>query len=334
MKKRRLAGPIAVLALLVCVSCSDDSDDGVRPKPSPYKDLTKKEHVLFNLELAYNNRNLAEFEKLVDEDFVFWFSASDIIDGRVSLRWWDADCELLAARHLFDPEYTEPGIDPVSKIKLRLTYAEGEDEWNAVAPDDTLLFPGETWYEKTFRYDLIVTSGPIDYTGLAIEASIRVRPVQKDGKTIWRIVSWRDDRVGAYAGASDAGIPDGAAVEESTWGKMKALYFDGSIEYGNLVGRDDVLANLQTAYRNREFIRVYELLDDDLTFYFSTADVKEGEVPVEQWDRLPEIAATANLFDPEWSKPGVDPAERITLTLTYTPGEDNWTPIIPEDQET
>jgi hypothetical protein len=223
MEIRRLAGLVLTLILIVTASCSDDSDNGVQPQPSPYKALTQKDHVLFNLQLAYTNRNLAEFTKLLDEGFVFHFSQADFKDGSVGVEQWEVDAELASVVNMFDENFSKPGVDPISKIDLTLKYVEGDNAWNPVTPDDQTTYPDETWYEKTVSYNLICTAGYIDYTGLNILASFIVRQSTVEGKTIWRIISWRDDTLNRSARVLQGG-PQGALVEDSTWGKVKALY--------------------------------------------------------------------------------------------------------------
>jgi hypothetical protein len=223
MKKRWLAGLFVALILLVSLSCSDDTEDPVGPEPSPYKALTQKDHVLLNLELACKSRNLMEFDKLLDEDFVFHFSQADFKDGNVRVEEWDRASELASATNMFDEDYSRPGVDPISQIGLTLTYVEGDAAWDPVTPDDQVTYPGETWYEKTVRYDLICTSGPIDYTGLNIQASFIVRQSAVGGKNVWRIISWRDDTQNLLAQLSDR-TANNSSTEVSTWGKVKALY--------------------------------------------------------------------------------------------------------------
>jgi len=67
-----------------------------------YKDLQNKHDVLFNLELAYNERNVDEYEKLLDVDFAFVFSQVDYQGGYTPQHWGDAS-EKDANRKILDP---------------------------------------------------------------------------------------------------------------------------------------------------------------------------------------------------------------------------------------
>jgi hypothetical protein len=60
--------------------------------------------------------------------------------------------------------------------------------------------------------------------------------------------------------------------------------------------RDDVLTTLQQAYNQKNLELANTVFDTDLVFFFSPADITKGNVPVSQWDRPSELAATANLF--------------------------------------
>jgi hypothetical protein len=95
--------------------------------------------------------------------------------------------------------------------------------------------------------------------------------------------------------------------------------------------RDHVLLNLQQAYADRNMDRYVQLLDENFVFFFSDDDVQKGAVQYDRWDRWAEIGATRNLFDSNFSKPGLEPASSITLQLDYAAGEDEWTEVTPPD---
>jgi hypothetical protein len=84
--------------------------------------------------------------------------------------------------------YEGPSSESVA-INLNLVYPPGEDTWVAIAPPDPTAYPGETWYEKTVTYSLIVQMGDLSLVSFAMRASFVVRPVGDN----WRIVQWRDD---------------------------------------------------------------------------------------------------------------------------------------------
>ncbi len=199
MKRITVAAVILAFGFVSFSSCILDPKETPEDKKNPpvaYKPLDAdgpRDNVLFNLRKAYVERNIEKYNQLLDAGFVFHFSQADFKDGKVTVEQWDRASEISSTTNIFNRNFSKPGVDPISKIDLNLTYTEGDDSWNQVTPEDQQAYPNETWYEKTVRYDLVATSGPIEYTGLNIQASFIVRKADVDGNEIWRIISWRDD---------------------------------------------------------------------------------------------------------------------------------------------
>ncbi|UCH85226.1 MAG: hypothetical protein JSW50_05930 [Candidatus Latescibacterota bacterium] len=186
----------SILSFNSCILDPKETPPDEKTKPTPFRSLAAdqpRDNVLFNLQKAYVERNIDRYDELLDAGFVFHFSQADFKDGKVSVEQWDRASEVGSATNIFNRSFSKPGVDPVSEIDLTLRYTEGDDSWTQVTPEDQQAYPNETWYEKTVRYNLIVTSGPIDYTGLDIEASFIVRKADVEGQEMWRIISWRDD---------------------------------------------------------------------------------------------------------------------------------------------
>ena len=221
MSRRLLITLILVLVLPLVSSCGDDSDDTiVRPDPDAYRALTLRDNVLYNLEKAWEERNLQCCDDLLDDAFVFHFSVADVKNGSVSVPQWDRAAEMAAVGNMFDPDFIKPGQAPVSEIFLRLWYEEGEDKWEEVVPDQE-QFPGETWYSKVFRYSLTVQTGDFTYIGNNLQASVIVRQTEGSGG-FWRIVSWSDDTENLMNGLN--GAPALFEGRTWTWGSVKDLY--------------------------------------------------------------------------------------------------------------
>jgi hypothetical protein len=199
MKRIAVAAIVLAFGFLSFNSCILDpkeTPEDKKPTGTPYKSLATdkpRDNVLFNLQKAYVERNIDRYDQLLDDGFVFHFSQVDFKDGNVSVEQWDRASEVASTRNIFNRNFSKPGVDPISKIDLTLTYTDGDNSWNQVTPDDQQAYPNETWYEKTVTYDLVATSGPIDFTGLNIQASFIVRAAEVEGVEIWRIISWRDD---------------------------------------------------------------------------------------------------------------------------------------------
>ncbi len=224
MQRTFSLGFVVALSLSFVVSCSDDDAIVNGLEPPPYKNLSgERDNVLFNLQKAYNERNFARYDELLDADFVFFFSNTDYQMGKVQYLQWGRAAELGSAKNLFDPTYSKPPLEPVSDIDLALTYATGEDKWVEVPSPDPVKWPDETWYEKVVTYALTVKSGTTDVVGNNIQARFTVRwAADQVGKKYWRIVLWRDD-TGSRRGNLPA-LPEQSALSEMTWGRVKAVY--------------------------------------------------------------------------------------------------------------
>jgi hypothetical protein len=100
--------------------------------------------------------------------------------------------------------------------------------------------------------------------------------------------------------------------------------------FENLETRDNLLHNLELAYKQRDFEQFRKLLDNSgaFRFVFSPADVRNGVVKNSQWDLRAELEATERLLDPN-PPPGQPRADKIDLDLTYTAGDDEWQPFVP-----
>jgi hypothetical protein len=85
---------IIALALIIPAfnSCIFDAkkaekEDNTGPPPA-FRDLTERDDVFFNLQLAYNQRNIDEYNKMLDDKFIFNFSAADVSSGNVDVAQW------------------------------------------------------------------------------------------------------------------------------------------------------------------------------------------------------------------------------------------------------
>jgi hypothetical protein len=201
-------------------SCSDD-DDPIKPKP-PF--TGPRDNVLSNLQASWNDRNLSRYDQLLDADFIFYFSESDVTTGVVVSEYWSRAAEMSAATNIFDPNYSSPVQEPVQDIDLSLGYPEGDEEWTQVTPEDPVKYPGETWYQKIVTYNLTVQlPANFQFVGRNKQAQFTVRAATEDASQIWQIVEWRDDVGESLSRASRRGQV-AALVEETTWGRVKSVY--------------------------------------------------------------------------------------------------------------
>ena len=170
-----------------------DKDDGGGTTQT-FKSLEVRDDVLDNLELAYNTRNINEYDRLLDADFTFFFSPNDVNEGNVQFSQWDRAAELGATVNMFDPAFSPPTRDPISSIDLTITFPAGDNAWTVIPGTVDNGHLGEDWFEKTMQYLLTVKAGETTFTsGTPLDASLVVHQVEIEGKQIFRVIQWRDD---------------------------------------------------------------------------------------------------------------------------------------------
>jgi hypothetical protein len=189
--KKHLAWP-AFLLLIVFMfsSCILDPKEKLskkEPPPSPWEDLKEKDDVFHNLLEAYKQMNIVQYDRLLDEEFIFHFSQADIENGLPQEQWGRAD-ELRSTEHMFS-RYEDEKYGAITSIDLILDKSGPWFEFYPEAP-----YEGEIWYQKTVTYSITAqTTSPWELQGLDMDALFTVRFAEADGDTIWRIITWYDD---------------------------------------------------------------------------------------------------------------------------------------------
>ena len=207
----------SVLFTSLLVSCGDENPviQEMRKAPPSYKSLAEKDDVLFNLQLLYPQYDWQEYNRVLDDDLIFFFSEDDIANGTPFTKFEKSD-EIRTLQHMGD----DSRPDRVLSIELTLSYSE--EEWTPITPEDQ-KYAGETWYQKTVVYNMNVQAEPnMTYVSTDIKAQFTIREGEDlDGSKIWRIIRWRD----AFAGGLlHADVGKHARVQDTTWGQVKALY--------------------------------------------------------------------------------------------------------------
>jgi hypothetical protein len=195
MKRNLLTITLVIFCSMVMGSCILDpkkEPPKEEPPPPTFESLKEKDHTLFNLEEAYKQRNIVEYDKLLDDFFVFHFAEADWgADPPKTPIQWGREAERGATANMFDPNFSKPGQDPISSIDITMSYAA--DNWIAVDSGDQVNYPGETWYQKNIRYTLTITAGDDTFfTNGEISALFVIRLAEVEGEQFWRIVSWHD----------------------------------------------------------------------------------------------------------------------------------------------
>lgn len=207
---------VMFIAVGSIISCDPDKNTITDPPVVLPEPLKEKDNTLFHLELLFNEYNLTEYDKLLDDDFVFSFSAADFSSGKTPEQWARVS-ETTAYNNFFDDTRSE---NRVSSRSLNLTYAA--DNWTEITPDDPITYPGESWYVTTVLYDMSIvldTEPQLTLVANGLKAGITIRWAAGPGH--WRIIRWRDDVDGGRRL-----LTRNAAVEETTWGSIKVLYDD------------------------------------------------------------------------------------------------------------
>jgi hypothetical protein len=209
---------VVLLVSALSISCEDTEnpceDCGGFPPPPVVKDLTHREDVLTNVELAYNKRRIDWYQGVLDQNFTFFLSTGDVNNGLpVS---WNRPDEIDVNTKLLDPNY--PDL-PCQSVFMDIRVEDGLS-WIEFTPESA---PTETWYQATLYYDFKFEISPNRYIPLTgAKAVFTVRDAGKFGKYDhhWQLVEMRD--LGSDATVSTPATV--AATEPSTWGQVKALY--------------------------------------------------------------------------------------------------------------
>jgi len=179
---------VCILALFVagvssCILDPSQDDGGGDPPLPPIKNLTQKEDVITNMELAYNNRKIDWYNGLLDKNFTFFLSSGDVGGGLPAQ--WDRAEELLLNQRLFDKNYDAL---PCQSISMDIRLEDG-GTWVEVVQ------PTETWYKITLHYDFKIEINPNTYIPLPdSQAEFTVRDAGPTGKYAhhWQLVQFRD----------------------------------------------------------------------------------------------------------------------------------------------
>lgn len=213
---------ILSIAAVIPLACGDD-DPAKPPTPVDYCPLggcNNRQNVLQHLELAYNNRAITEYNKILDPNFTMYFSSADVLAGKTPEQWGRQD-EISASRNLFDRAYTDTnpsdGIQPRCEgIHMDVKWEDGV-QWQEIEPASA---PDEKWYTATvfyqFQFDI---EGDVHLiNNQSAKAQFTVRNAGTESQPQWRLVEMRDLNSSSNSSASSS------STEQSTWGQIKTLY--------------------------------------------------------------------------------------------------------------
>jgi hypothetical protein len=193
------------------------------PRTGEEPALFQRDAVLATLQNAYDARNINLIDGILDDEFVFFFSERDYMQGRVPFPQWGREDEFAATANMFSSQPPAGALTSVSlndrlrhvgaseeitwgiiknlffsgaaggdtDVFLLLVYNKGEDNWVSMLPPDPVRYPDEVWYQKTANYFLMVTTGGYTYQAILVQAEFTVRYSEPKGG--WQLVQWRDD---------------------------------------------------------------------------------------------------------------------------------------------
>ncbi len=297
MKSRSLV-LVAILGMAtLTLSCSDDKGTNSNGgEQDPYLPRTSPENLLDNLLLTYEHRDAAQFDSLLDEEFVFHFSEEDQDIGVRLLR----AAEIPIHEGMFDSEM-------IQALDLSFTAGDITLDEERTTPEDSV------WVATLSNVDLYLfgkfpqfpDEGPWGFemeNGRERFWFHRSGEVDPDsGEPIWTIVEWRE-----LTGKSD--VSASPAVEQTSWGEIKALFGPWYGPFLQRTSPENLLRNLRKAYELRDVAEFDSLLDRDFVFFFSEEDQHIGERLV----RSEETSIHETMLGPEYVQ---------KLTLSYLTGD-------------
>jgi hypothetical protein len=209
----RLRALTAACALAAIAACSSDEPTcEAGPTPTSFLPRTSPTNLLHNLRQAYAERDLAEFDSLLAEDFTFFLSSDDQQNPDLPDSWRRAS-EILIHRRMFDRQRV---------LDLRLSYRSGDSAWDS----EEGKYAVDVWPINLYLHGITVVEPPDTNEYRVSDSRSRfwfrknpwLWPGTKD--SVWTIASWQDNPTG--------GGNNGGSAMPATWGKVKGLFWSGS----------------------------------------------------------------------------------------------------------
>ncbi len=206
--------PLSALLLLAALgtACSSDECGPIeRDDPDPFLPRTSAENLLLNLKQAYNDRELAEYDSLLADEFTFVYKP----DESTIEEYLDVTQELGIHAHIFGTQYVqelsvdfEIGSPTVDAGQT----APGDTVWTVLMTGVHLMLLGTTPDHPTVTESLELIDATQQFwfkkTGWTDPSS---------GLPILALVRWED--LGSTAGESNS---RGSAP--LTWGGIKDMF--------------------------------------------------------------------------------------------------------------
>ena len=194
----RAAFLLLIASLFYLPGCGDSGTSRPEPDPEPvvFEDLTEREHVIDNLVLSYQERNIDEYSKLLlgDNDSYngstyasgyYWYHQPGAVGPEEYLT---GEEDLLCTSYIFLAANGTPA-KPIHPVILLLCLDLTEGVW---APVDSLFGDGceDCWYTER-QYDIFLEMGENDLHGTD-NVQFYIVPVDEGGKKIYKIAIAKD----------------------------------------------------------------------------------------------------------------------------------------------
>jgi hypothetical protein len=197
--KRRLT-PVLLLILIAALMAGcgifspDESknNDGGDPPPTDFGAATSPDKLMENFKNAWEQRSLVEYQKLLDDQFQFFFDPNDGLDQYVGPSWGYTE-ELDSAKSIFQGDsgfdyIKQETIPPVLSIQFT-TFAKIIDWENP--PTDPLY---EGTLRARYKVGISVSFQGVEQTTLVTGDNdfYVIKVPQTDGPDIYKIKVWED----------------------------------------------------------------------------------------------------------------------------------------------
>jgi hypothetical protein len=186
----RIAALAVIATLCLIGSCKDNPESPPKIDPSTtFQPLTDKAAVIHNLVLSYNNADLAEYQKLLHPDYLFYNQAADVAQGLPEYITRDADINttknmFLAAKG----QYPDPSLK-LDALTLEITPAS----WMQLDTVPGLPAPCIDCWATTREYllNLVFTDGQLTLRANGL-VQIIVVPVNESGTKLYKLYRVED----------------------------------------------------------------------------------------------------------------------------------------------
>ena len=183
-----ILGALAILGGITGCPFMPSNDDGgghVVVEPD-FKARTSPENLLYNLQKAYELRNIAEYESLLAQDFEFVLSEEDQDDPGMP-DTWGRQVEIGVHTHMFDADLVnELDLEFVAGNRFWDTVI-APNMWSIIISNVKLRLNGRTPDAPDVVQDLEVKNASSQFW-------FRENPWTQEGTSnkIWTIVRWED----------------------------------------------------------------------------------------------------------------------------------------------